>query len=156
MTSQFVAQLPNEISGKAFNLSVPDIVINGHHYGFAVTNVNSRHDAASVERVAAEEERLYLTAGGKYTEADIRANGRVTASRKYAVFRAKHDVAPMPGDRICPVTRTKANPRCTWIIGGQNYEFCCPPCIDEFVQLAKNDPEKIARPENYVNAKTGE
>jgi hypothetical protein len=38
---------------------------------------------------------------------------------------------------------------CSWIIGGQKYTFCCPPCIDEFVKLAKADPTKILPPEKY-------
>jgi hypothetical protein len=59
---------------------------------------------------------------------------------------------PKPGDKICPVTMTKANPACTWIIAGKEYEFCCPPCVDEFVSWAK-DPElakDILPPEEYV------
>ncbi len=45
---------------------------------------------------------------------------------------------------------TKANPKFAWIIGGKTYEFCCPPCVDEFVALAKSNPELINPPEFYV------
>ena len=57
---------------------------------------------------------------------------------------------PKPGDKICPITDTKANPKCTWIVGGKTYQFCCPPCIDEFVRLAKENPDKVKDPEEYV------
>jgi hypothetical protein len=90
-----------------------------------------------------------LTPGGLYTESDIQANGRTTASEKFSKFQAKHDFQPRQGDALCPVTRTKANPTCTWIIGGKKYAFCCPPCIDEFLELAKQAPEAIKSPEEY-------
>ncbi|MBW3599219.1 MAG: hypothetical protein KY475_18355 [Planctomycetes bacterium] len=97
-----------------------------------------------------EERALYFTPAGAYTEADIAANGDATPSARYRGFRARHDFNPQPGDPLCPITRTKANPQCTWIIGGREYEFCCPPCIDEFVRLAKEQPDAIAPPEEYL------
>jgi len=101
--------------------------------------------------VDADEERtLYLTPGGLYTEADIKANGSVTASEKYKGKMAKHDMKPKAGDKICPITMTKANPKFTWIIGGKTYEFCCPPCIDEYVLLAKTSPKEVLDPSEYV------
>jgi hypothetical protein len=93
---------------------------------------------------------LYLTPGGSYTLADIDANGREIASKKYRGFQARHDFHPQPGDRLCPVTRTKASAECTWIIAGQRYQFCCPPCIDEFVRQAKDRPEEVQPAEAYV------
>lgn len=57
---------------------------------------------------------------------------------------------PADGDRICPVTLTKANPEFTWIIDGKSYQFCCPPCVSEFVKMAKEEPEKLKAPEEYV------
>jgi YHS domain-containing protein len=102
-------------------------------------------------RIDPEEERaLYLTPGGRYSESDIRANDGLTASEKFGRFRAQHDFSPEPGDRICPITRTKADPRCTWVINGDTYHFCCPPCVDEFVRLAKEQPEQLKVPEFYV------
>ena len=97
-----------------------------------------------------EEEQLYLSPGGKYTVADIVANGRVTASQKFANFSPKHDLRPKQGEKICPVTLTKANPQCSWIVGGKTYQFCCPPCVEEFVKLAKDDPAEIKEPDDYV------
>jgi hypothetical protein len=48
------------------------------------------------------------------------------------------------------VSRTKADPACHWVIAGAVYQFCCPPCIDEFVRQAKEQPEPMMPPENYV------
>ena len=42
----------------------------------------------------AEERKLYLDPGGLYSEKDIRANGSMTASEKYANFRSDHDMPP--------------------------------------------------------------
>ena len=33
---------------------------------------------------------------------------------------------------------------------GKTYEFCCPPCVDEFVRMAKETPDQIKAPEMYV------
>jgi YHS domain-containing protein len=64
----------------------------------------------------------------------------------------KHDMAPMPGDFICPVTLTKANPKVEWQIDGKKYLFCCPPCVDEFVRMAKEEPDSLKAPGDYVQA----
>jgi len=100
--------------------------------------------------VDAEERELYLTAGGAYTQADIAANGPTLPSQKYRGFRENHDLQPRPGDRLCPITRTKASAECTWIVAGRTYEFCCPPCIAEFVRAAKEQPERLQPPEAFV------
>ena len=47
------------------------------------------------------------------------------------------------------MTDTKANPLFTWFIGGKPYEFCCPPCVDEFLQRAKERPGEIKDPDAY-------
>jgi len=98
----------------------------------------------------ADERELHLTPGGKYGLADIEANGKTIPSQKYRGFQARHDRHPHSGDWLCPVTLTKANPGCTWTIGGQVYQFCCPPCIDEFVRLAKEMPEEVQPPDAYL------
>lgn len=93
---------------------------------------------------------LFLTPGGLYTEADIKANGRKTVAQKYPNFMAQHDPKPKAGDRVCPVTDTKANPKLTWVVGGKTYQFCCPPCVAEFVAKAKKEPDSIKAPGSYV------
>ena len=93
-----------------------------------------------------------MTAGGKYTDADIKANGGVTATQKFKGVPSSHDMFPKEGDRICPVTKTKANPKFTWIVDGKSYQFCCPPCVDEFVTMAKERPEEMKSPDDYIKS----
>ena len=92
----------------------------------------------------------YPTHAGKYTEADIKANGSMTAKQKYGDEMSEHDMHPKKGMKICPITDTKANPKFTWVVAGKTYEFCCPPCIDEFVKRAKERPDQIKDPGSYV------
>lgn len=89
-----------------------------------------------------------LIPGGKYTKEDIIANGNVTIAEKFKGFTSNHNFEPKKGDRICPVTFTLANPKCTWIINGKEYWFCCPPCISEFIKLAKE--KEIKEPGDYI------
>jgi YHS domain-containing protein len=63
---------------------------------------------------------------------------------------ARHDRFPAIGTRLCPISGTKADARFSWVIGGRRYQFCCPPCIEEFVQQAKQRPETIRPPQDYV------
>ena len=150
-TSQFVADLPEGLTDQAVEVTIPSVRIEGARFRIAFTSAVEAHDDPMPDKVADEEERdLYLTPGGLYTEADIEANGRTIASERFATFKAKHDLHPQPGEKICPVTLTKSNPQCTWIIGGKTYEFCCPPCVDEFVRLAKEEPDAVQAPEKYV------
>lgn len=101
-------------------------------------------------RAAHEEERLYTRPEGGYTAADIRANGTQPPSAKYRDVPVRHDPQPEKGDRLCPITRTKANPQFPWRVSGEDYRFCCPPCIDEFVQQARTDPDSLQPAEAYV------
>ena len=106
---------------------------------------------APVQGQKKETERtLCLTPGGLYTKADIKANGGKTVSEKFPDFLATHDAKPKPGTRICPISETKANPKLTWIVGGKSYQFCCLPCVTEFVNKAKKEPKSIKKPEAYV------
>ncbi|MBL9165648.1 MAG: hypothetical protein JNL18_23190 [Planctomycetaceae bacterium] len=153
-TSVFVGSLPEGLAGSELNVTVPSIKIAGERFRLGFTSTPEVHgDDDMPAKVSDDAEReLYLTAGGVYTDADVKANGNQTASEKFKGFRAKHDMKPKPGDKICPVTMTKANPACTWIVAGKEYEFCCPPCVDEFISWAK-DPElakSILPPEEYV------
>jgi YHS domain-containing protein len=96
------------------------------------------------------EAQLYLKPAGGYTEADIKANGNTTVSKKYPALKVAHDLKPKVGDKLCPVTLTKANAELKWIIGGKTYEFCCPPCVEEFVTLAKTKPGEVKEPNEYI------
>lgn len=150
-TSQFLGTLPKGLWGMNLDVTVPNIVISGERFRLGFKSSPEQHDEGMPNKVADEEERkLYLTPGGKYTEADIQANGNVTASMKFKGLKSSHDMFPKPGDKICPVTKTKANPQFTWVVDGKAYEFCCPPCVDEFVKMAKSTPEEILKPSDYV------
>lgn len=154
--SLFVGQLPSELIGKNIDVTIPNITIGGERFRLGFTNKSDEHGKEEMPgKVSNEAEReLYLTPGGAYTQADIEANGNVTVSQKFATFMAAHDLHPKIGDKICPITLTKANPKCSWIVGGKTYEFCCPPCVDEFVKLAKSKPEDVKQPEFYVKRDT--
>ncbi len=153
-TSQFIGKLPAELAGKQLVVTIPSITINGERFRVGFASATADHDAGMPSGVsAAEEKNLYLKPGGIYTEADIKANGNVTASQKFKGLKAKHDLRPKPGDKICPITLTKANPQFSWIVNGRTYEFCCPPCVDEFVLTAKTKPDEIKEPQEYVKQK---
>jgi len=150
-TSQFVGTLPNGLWGKNLDVTVPNIVISGERFRLGFKSTPQLHDEGMPEKIEDDEERqLYLTPGGKYTEADIKANGSTTATAKFKGIKSSHDLFPKPGDNVCPVTKTKANPKFSWIVDGKSYEFCCPPCVDEFVKTAKATPDEIKSPADYV------
>lgn len=151
--SLFIGELPTDAVGKAVDVTIPSLAIEGERFRLNFsTHVDDDHGAGAMPDSAdgAEARALYLTPGGIYTAADIEANGGVTAAEKFKGVMASHDLKPKPGDKICPVTLTKANPKFSWVIAGKTYEFCCPPCIDEFVGLAKSAPDEIKEPEEYV------
>lgn len=100
--------------------------------------------------------RIFLSAGGTYTQADIDANGRTTPARRYGGQMTRHDAHPKPGDRLCPISETRANPRFAWTIGGKVYTFCCPPCIEEYVRRARASKTPLPDPETYVKKADGE
>ncbi len=149
-TSQFVGQLPESVSARAMEVTIPMLRIAGERFRVGFTTETVAHsDEMPASLPEDVESVLYLSPGGKYTQADIATNGNVTASQKFRGVMAKHDMKPKPGDKVCPITNTKANSRFTWVVDGKPYEFCCPPCVDEFVKLAKEQPDAIKSPETY-------
>jgi YHS domain-containing protein len=152
-TSQFVGLLPESAIGKAIDVTIPNLRIGAERFRVGFTTAVQQHDSGMPAAVSgAEEQKLYFTPVGKYTQADIDANGKLPAGAKFRGLMTKHDMAPMPGDSICPVTLTKANPKVEWQIDGKKYLFCCPPCVDEFVRMAKEEPESLKAPGDYVQA----
>lgn len=150
-TSQFVGKIPESAIGRAIDVTIPNLRFGTERFRIGFTTAVQVHDTGMPTGVTGEEEqKLYFTAAGKYTEADIKANGNQTASGKFKGFMSKHDMNPKPGELICPVTFTKANPKVEWQINGKKYLFCCPPCVDEFVRMAKEEPENILEPSDYV------
>lgn len=144
--SRFSGKLPAKYLSEAEISIVFNIVMEGQRFRarIAITQL------PQTDLSSAEEKKLYLTPAGIYTEQDIIANGRMTASAKFKDFVPSHDLKPKKGERICPITLTKANPKCSWIINGKEYWFCCPPCVEEFLILAKEKPEQVKLPEEYV------
>lgn len=150
-TSLFVGNLPAELVGKQIDITVPNITISSERFRLGFTSFVDNHDDDMPDAIGVEEEReLYLASAGHYTDADIAANGNTIPSVKFKGIRSAHDMNPKPGDNICPITQTKANPKFTWVIDGNPYEFCCPPCIDEFVRMAKDSAEPMPTPDRFV------
>ncbi len=150
-TSQFVGQLPESAIGKAIDVTIPNLRIGNERFRIGFTTAVQQHSSDMPTAVTGtEEQQLYFTPGGKYTQADIDANGKLSAGAKFRGFMSKHDMAPKAGDIICPVTFTKANPKIEWQVDGNKYLFCCPPCVDEFVRMAKEEPDSLKAPKDYV------
>ena len=151
-SSKFTVTHPNFGKEQLFEGAVSGVV-DGKPY--SVDFKEEKHEGheeaiGSGTKADAKEAAIYLKPGGIYTEADIKANGNTTVSAKYKGLKVSHDIKPMAGEKLCPVTLTKSNEKLTWIIGGKSYEFCCPPCVEEFVELAKTSPEEIKEPETYI------
>jgi YHS domain-containing protein len=148
-TSQLLGQLPRELWGKSLEVTIPSLRIGGERFRVAFQTTSDAHTVAPTGTDVEDERRLYLTPGGIYTLEDIKANGNMTASAKFKGLKPSHDLKPKKGDKICPITLTKANPQFSWVVGGKTYEFCCPPCVQEFVTLAKEMSQDIKEPEYY-------
>lgn len=151
-TSLFVGQLPAALQGKAVQVTVNNIQVGGERFRVAFSNESVAHEDDAMPPTKGNEKAkaLHLTPGGKYTAADIEANGKTTPAQKYKGFKSDHNAKPRPGDKICPISMTKSNPKLTWVVGGKTYEFCCLPCIDEFVELAKARPDEVLDPSAYT------
>jgi hypothetical protein len=152
-TSLFIGQLPQELVGRKLDVTIPNIRIDGERFRLGFVSGQESHDESSdmPAKVANEAEReLYLTPGGRYTAADIEANGNMTASQKFKGIKSEHDMKPEVGDMLCPISGTKANSKFTWIIDGKPYEFCCPPCVDEFLGSAKESTDPLPDPDSFI------
>ncbi len=158
-TSVFIGKLPEALIGKSLDVTIPNIRIDGERFrlGFRTVpadNVGHADHAESSgmpDKVSKDTEaELYLTPGGHYTAADIAANGNKTASQKFKGIKSEHNMKPKAGDMLCPISGTKANAKFTWIIGGKPYQFCCPPCIDEFLTNAKTSQDALPDPDSFL------
>jgi hypothetical protein len=150
--SAFIGRLRRNLLGTDLDVRFPGISINGARFP---AEFDWKSDAGGVglrEEAFREEDRLYRTPGGWYTEADIDADGRTTPSEKFKEVQPVHDLSPAVGDRLCPVTGIKASPAFHWVVGGGKYLFCCVPCIDDFVTAAKRGGDRLKPPEAFVKA----
>lgn len=151
-TSLFVGHLPPALVGKTVQVTINNIQIGTERFRIAFSNEKATHDEGGMPSGVSGDDakKLYLTPGGKYTAEDVKANGSMTPGEKFKGIKSEHNAKPQPGDKICPISNTKANPKFTWVVGGKNYEFCCIPCIDEFIQTAKDKPNEILDPSAYI------
>lgn len=150
-TSQFTAKIPTELIGKPIRITIPNLAIAGERFRVSFElHADHAHQEMGQAVEPSEEQALYLTPGGKYTAADIEANGKTIPSIKFKGIRSNHDDKPVPGDKICPISKTKANDQFAWVIDGKSYTFCCPPCIDEFLRSAKEQPDSLPSPESLI------
>jgi hypothetical protein len=158
-TSQFLGQVPAELQGKPLQATLR-ISIAGEAYRptFETAPGSARHDEHALPppdatsgsaELTDKEKDLYLTPGGIYTAQDIEKNGRTAPRLKFKGLEASHE-DPQTGDRICPISKSKASDNFRWWVGGKEYKFCCPPCVRDFVRLAKEQPDKIKEPASYV------
>lgn len=147
--SRFAGRLPPALWRGHLTLVVWSLPVEGERFRFEVPLSHPPPEEGVVVRAEADEAALYATPKGKYSAEDVRANGSVPASRKYRGERPAHDDRPAAGERVCPVTRVKADARFVWVVGGREYRFCCPPCIDEFVTAARERPDEVKEPDVY-------
>ncbi|MBM3963498.1 MAG: hypothetical protein FJ308_00290 [Planctomycetes bacterium] len=156
-TSCFTGSLPDRMLGRDLMVTIPNVAIDGERFRLSFQTHSADHSDSEMPSKATddEEEVLYTRPGGVYTQADIAANGNQTPGQRYRGIRSKHDRNPKPGDRICPVTKTKANPQFEWTVGGKKYTFCCPPCIDEFVRNAKESTTPLPEPDAFTQQEEG-
>lgn len=149
-TTRFVGRLPAWAVHGKLRVRFTEFTLRGERCRFEFEWVSPIGDDAFRAAFHKEQRRILLSAGGKYLESDIRANGGRSADAKFVTTVPVHDHSPKPGDRSCPISGFKAEPTFAWLIGGQKYWFCCQPCIDEFVLLAKERPEGVKPAERFV------
>lgn len=128
------------------NIGVHGIIGEGAHTHGAMSPAQQ---AADQEEHTKVEQSIFFKPGGIYTQEDIDKNGPLSPSQKFKDIMSRHDLKPAVGDRLCPITDTKANESFYWWVGGKRYTFCCPPCVEEFVLNAKKGIQPKA-PEEYV------
>ena len=149
-TTTFVGRLPGEAVAARVTVRVEGLRIRGEAFDFEFGWDFGRPEEEVRAAYEADQQRIYLTAGGKYTDADIAAAARTTASAKYRGHHAAH-AAARPGERVCPMTGFRAADALAWRIAGEDYLFCCQPCMDEFVMVAKERPSDVRRASDYVS-----
>lgn len=149
-TTRFVGRLPARAVKGKLSVRFTEFKVRGERFRFEFDWVSPLGDEVFRSAFDDEQRRIFLSAGGKYLDSDIRINGGCPADAGFAAIAPSHDHTPKTGDRVCPVSGFKAEPTIAWQIGGQNYLFCCQPCIDEFVLLAKEKPEEVKPVERYV------
>ncbi len=150
-TTQFVGRLPARAINGRMTVRFTEFKVSGERYRFEFVWDSPVGEEAFRTLYRDEQRRIFLSPGGKYLDSDIRDNGGLSADAKFAAAAPTHDHAPKPGNRVCPVSGFKAEATITWVVGGEKYVFCCQPCIDEFVLLAKEKPHEVQPAARYVH-----
>lgn len=146
-TSHFVGRLSPEFLENHLSVSISQVEIQGHSFAFEF----KLHDRPDGEKRAVESEKtLVMNPKGKYTRADVEAAGKSPPSERFKGIKVVHTLRKTVGDVVCPVTGAKADSRITWQVNGKIYQFCCPPCVAEFVSWAQDYPESIVALEDLV------
>ena len=151
LITRFVGRLPAWTVGGPLRVRFTEFRVGGERFRFEFDW--QPPSAGEAFRAAFEEDqrRLFSSPGGSYTAADIRANGGRPADAAFARAAPAHDHSPKAGDRVCPISGFKAEPKFAWVVGGQTYWFCCQPCVDEFVLVAKERPGEVKAEEEYTH-----
>lgn len=151
-TSLFVGKLPAELQGKSIRMTINNIRVGAERFRISFSNDTTALLGTEMpaKKASDEERELFLTPGGIYTAADVKANGSIIPAEKFKGIRPAHDDNPKVGQKICPISKTVANPKFTWVVAAKTYEFCCIPCIEEFVVKAKERPTEILDPSAYI------
>lgn len=150
-TTEFVGRLPARAVSGRLTVRFTEFRVGGERYRFEFVWDSPVGEDTFRDAFRDEQRRIFLSAGGKYLDSDIRDNGGLSADATFAALAPTHDHAPKPGDRVCPVSGFKAEPSITWVVGRERYVFCCQPCIDEFVLLAKEKPDDVRPAVSYVH-----
>lgn len=145
-TTQFIGRLLPSQMHQRLDVAVDKLEIADRVLSFRFELPGQHGHVANSGHAEAYEKQVLLKPGGKYTAADIEASGGVTASQKFGEIQVDHQLQAQVGDKLCPLTRVKADARIAWAIGGKTYLFCCPQCIVDFVELAKERPEEVPDP----------
>ncbi|MCI0705302.1 MAG: hypothetical protein L0241_29940, partial [Planctomycetia bacterium] len=136
---QFAGTISGKVAGKPYSGDFAEKAHDGH--GPASPGAPKPTD---------REIALFMTPGGIYTQEDIQKNGNTVPAVKFYGISWSHEDNPKVGDKLCPVTVNKTDEKCAWWVNGKRYEFCCPPCLEKFVKMAKDSPEKVKDPDEYV------
>lgn len=142
-TPHFIGRLlPSQVH-RHLEVSIDRLEIADRTFSFRFKLPGQHGHGAESGDAEAYEKQVLLTPAGNYTVADIKASGGVTASDKFASIQVVHHLQAQASDKLCPLSRVKADPRITWVMDGKTYSFCCPQCVVEFVELAKERPEAV-------------
>lgn len=142
-TSRFIGRIPPLFVGKELRINVPNLEIEETKVAFAFDFYKKNWPEDSSGTAQTFERKVLLTAkGDRYTDLDIEANGRVTASEKYGLVQVAHKMNPGPNAASCPVSLLQADSRLGWVVAGKERHFCCVSCIIDFLDAIEAPSKK--------------